>query len=292
MYFPLQALSKIWQRDGKGISDCHLDAIRHMANAKFDGGIQFVLTGHSHQVPVLSHHFDTTGAPVTHGDQLRLSHSPCVPYEGEHLGHSVCGNVADPLLDQISVKEEFGEYAKLILDRMPLRNQSSFVGFVQVETAFQRSKMEGCIASLARHQPNFIRGGVGHEHDGFSCFFGKHHQMRSFVGDYRSRPDGNINAKVSMHCKLYCYIYFMQIVQLISFYLLRYFYRIKNGLKMHLTMQLTVVCGRSGLCHIANTTHLVVIELRAGGIVPLAGHSCHYFLMTSMSQRIVAYKCP
>jgi hypothetical protein len=170
-----------------------------MAIAQFDGGIQSVLTGHAHQVPVLSRHFDTTGAPVTHQQSLRLSHSPSVPYEGENLGHSVCGNVADPLLDQISVEKKFGEYAKLILDRMPLQNESLFVGFVQVETAFSHPKMEGCIASFPRHQPNFLCGGVGHEHDGFSCFFGKHHQMRSFVGDYRSRPDGNVADKVSTH---------------------------------------------------------------------------------------------
>ena len=120
-----------------------------MANAQFDGGIQYVLTGHAHQVPVLSRHFDTTGAPVTHQQQsLRLSHSPSVPYEGENLGHSVCGDVADPLLDQISVEKKFGEYAKLILDRMPLQNESSFVGFAQVETAFSCPKIKAVLPPL------------------------------------------------------------------------------------------------------------------------------------------------
>ena len=58
-----------------------------------------------------------------------------------------------------------------------------FVSLIQLEMAYDRSKVERDMFSIAAMQPNFVRGGIDHYHDGFSCYFGRHHIYRPYVGN-------------------------------------------------------------------------------------------------------------
>ena len=50
---------------------------------------------------------------------------------------------------------------------MPQKNCHSFVSLVQLEMAYDRSKVERDMFSIAAMQPNFVRGRVDHYHNGF-----------------------------------------------------------------------------------------------------------------------------
>ena len=51
---------------------------------------------------------------------------------------------------------------------------------------------------------DFQRGGWGHNHDGFSCHFGKYHKYRMHVDDFRYRPLGTLSNEM---CDIYIYIF-------------------------------------------------------------------------------------
>ena len=65
-----------------------------------------------------------------------------------------------------------------LLGRMPQEKRHSFVSLVQLEMAYDRSKVERGMFSIAAMQPNFVHGRVDHYPDGFSCYFGRHHIYR------------------------------------------------------------------------------------------------------------------
>ena len=110
--------------------------------------------------------------------------------ETSNLCHSLCGNISDSLLTTVACSYEFGENALFLLDRMPQENHHSFVSLVQLEMAYDRSKVERDMFSIAAMQPNFVRGGVDHYHDGFSCYFGRHHIYRPYVANFGTREQG------------------------------------------------------------------------------------------------------
>eukprot|EP00957_Ditylum_brightwellii_P159889 12170612-Ditylum_brightwellii.AAC.1 len=57
--------------------------------------------------------------------------------------------------------------------------------------AYDRSKVERDMFSVTAMQPNFVHGGVDHYHDGFCCYFGRHHIYRPYVGNVgTSREQG------------------------------------------------------------------------------------------------------
>eukprot|EP00957_Ditylum_brightwellii_P190350 14489655-Ditylum_brightwellii.AAC.1 len=56
--------------------------------------------------------------------------------------------------------------------------------------AYDRSKVERDMFSIAAIQPNFVRGRVDHYHDGFSCYYGRHHIYRPYVGNFGIRQQG------------------------------------------------------------------------------------------------------
>ena len=110
--------------------------------------------------------------------------------EISNLWYSFCGNISDSLLTTVACSYEFGENALFLLDRMPQENHHSFVSLVQLEAAYERSKVERDMFNIAVMQPNFVRGRVDHYHDGFSCYFGRHHIYRSYVGNFGTREQG------------------------------------------------------------------------------------------------------
>ena len=176
-----------------------MDAFRLLVGSKAAGGFDLVLTSHAHKTPTLSSVFDSEGKRSQMGskDFLRLSPSPNknIKGNGSKLEHAKCGHVADPLLTCVSAVPEFGQSHKLLLDRMPQPSSHSFVAFVQLETSFKRHDIERNLFQILRKQPNALRSGGDHKHDGFSCFFGKHHMSRPNVGDFRSRPPGAFDNK-------------------------------------------------------------------------------------------------
>ena len=197
-------------RDGIGISDKHMDAFRLTVGSKAAGGIDLVLTSHAHQTPTMSNVFDLDGnrTIMKSKDFLRLSHCPnrSIKGIGSKLDHTKCGHVADPLLTCVSAVPEFGQSHKLILDRMPQPSSHSFVAFVQLETCFKRENIERNFHHILIKQPNALRSGGDHKHDGFSCFFGKHHMSRPTVGDFKSRPSGVFkDYKVSNCLLVFCF---------------------------------------------------------------------------------------
>ena len=196
-------------RDGNGVDDARLDDLKRSLSSSKPGGIQVVLTGYAHQKPRLSCYYDSSGGILqdkSKMDTLCLLHDPTTSLQetGSNLLDSVCGSVFDPNLQQISCSPEFGEHVKLVLDRMPLQGSHSFVGLCQLETAFNRDTMQKKAFNFISTQPNFPRGGHGHEHDGFSCFFGQHHSCRKFVGPYATRRDGRLDDQVSISCRSCC----------------------------------------------------------------------------------------
>eukprot|EP00957_Ditylum_brightwellii_P103549 7889309-Ditylum_brightwellii.AAC.1 len=56
--------------------------------------------------------------------------------------------------------------------------------------AYDRSKVEKDMFSIAAMQSNFVCGGIDHYHDGFSCYFGTHHIYRPYVADFGTRQQG------------------------------------------------------------------------------------------------------
>ena len=119
--------------------------------------------------------------------------------ETSNLHHSLCGNISDSLLTTVACSYEFGENALFLLDRMPQENHHSFVSLVQLEMAYDRSKVERDMFSIAAMQPNFVHGGVDHYHDGFSCYFGRHHIYRPYVAKFGTREQG-ADVEVIMRC--------------------------------------------------------------------------------------------
>jgi hypothetical protein len=190
-------------RDGIGVDGARLDYLKKSLSSSKPGGIEVVLTSHAHMKPRLSCYYDSSGGIVevkSKIDTLRLSHDPMASLQesGSNLLDSVCGSVFDPNLQQISCSPEFGQHVKLVLDRMPQQGSHSFVGLCQLETAFARDTMQKKAFNFICTQPNFPRGGHGHEHDGFSCLFGQHHSCRKFVGPYATRPGGRLDDQVSI----------------------------------------------------------------------------------------------
>eukprot|EP00957_Ditylum_brightwellii_P040454 3062034-Ditylum_brightwellii.AAC.1 len=55
--------------------------------------------------------------------------------------------------------------------------------------AYDRSKVERNIFSIAAIQPNFVRGRVDHYVDGISCYFGRH-IYRPYVANFGTREQG------------------------------------------------------------------------------------------------------
>lgn len=194
-------------RDGVGISGKQMDAFRLLVGSKAAGGLDLVLTSHAYQTPTMSSVFDSEGNNtfMTSKDLLRLSHSPnkSIKGIGSKLEHTKCGHVADPLLTCVSTVPEFGQSHKLLLDRMPQPSSHSFVAFVQLETSFKRRNVETNFYNIVRKQPNALRGGEDHRHDGFSCFFGKHHMSRPNVGDFKSRSPGVFDKKDVSICVVF-----------------------------------------------------------------------------------------
>ena len=81
---------------------------------------------------------------------------------------------------------------------MPPKSRHSFVSLVQVEKAFVRKKIKYDVFNVALNCQNHLRGGLGHCHDGYSCFFGKHHSYRSYVDDFQFCLIGDMDGKVSL----------------------------------------------------------------------------------------------
>eukprot|EP00957_Ditylum_brightwellii_P089119 6786338-Ditylum_brightwellii.AAC.1 len=73
---------------------------------------------------------------------------------------------------------------------MPQKNQHSFVSLVWLGMAYDRSKVERDMFSIAAMQPKIVCGGVDNYHDGFSCYFGRHHMYRPYVGNFGTRQQG------------------------------------------------------------------------------------------------------
>eukprot|EP00957_Ditylum_brightwellii_P196974 15006650-Ditylum_brightwellii.AAC.1 len=56
--------------------------------------------------------------------------------------------------------------------------------------AYDKSKVERDMFSIAAMQPHFVHGGVDHHQDGFSCYFGRHHIYRLHVANVGTRKQG------------------------------------------------------------------------------------------------------
>eukprot|EP00957_Ditylum_brightwellii_P047401 3600483-Ditylum_brightwellii.AAC.1 len=56
--------------------------------------------------------------------------------------------------------------------------------------AYDRSKVERDMLSIAAMQSNFVCDRVDHSHDGFSCYFGRHHIYRPSVANVGTREQG------------------------------------------------------------------------------------------------------
>ena len=185
-----------------GTLDARMDDLRALLNSASPGGVEAVLTGHAHQLPKLSMYFDSTGGSaevLRKSDTLCLSHSPSSLLDGKvsNLIGSFCGSVDDPCLTSISCTPNFGEYVKLILDCMPPKGCHSFVGMCQLDTLYKHENIERNAFNVICFQDNTPRGGEGHEHDGFSCFFCQHHSSRKFVASYATQSTGRLDGKVS-----------------------------------------------------------------------------------------------
>ena len=169
--------------------------------------MRYLLTDHAYKLPCLSKVHSPDGKEGTmdlmgKDDIICLSHQPWKPLDGERseLCGSFSGCVDDPWLKVCSCEDVPGLNCSLILDQMPKPNCHSFVALVQVDKSYERQKVEENMFDVVCNYGNFPRGGWGHQHDGFSCYFGKHHCYRSFVGDYRNRPSGNLDGDVSNIC--------------------------------------------------------------------------------------------
>eukprot|EP00957_Ditylum_brightwellii_P060282 4578095-Ditylum_brightwellii.AAC.1 len=55
---------------------------------------------------------------------------------------------------------------------------------------YDRSKVERDMFSIADMQPNVVRGGIDHYHDGLSCYFGRHHIYRPYAAKFGTREQG------------------------------------------------------------------------------------------------------
>ena len=185
------------------VADKYFDAWRQRSNNSLDGGMRYLLTDHASKLPPLSKVYNQDGVEDVLGpqDTLRLVHCPSSPLQKEtsNLYGSYSGSIYDPWLTSVSCSDVFGERAVLILDRMPPKNKHSFVSLVQVEKAFERKKIEHNVFNVALNCRNHTRGGLGHCHDGYSCFFGKHHSYRSYVDDFQFRPTSDMDDKVSVN---------------------------------------------------------------------------------------------
>eukprot|EP00957_Ditylum_brightwellii_P130156 9928358-Ditylum_brightwellii.AAC.1 len=73
---------------------------------------------------------------------------------------------------------------------MPQENCHGAVSLVQLEMAYDRSKVEMDMFSIAAKQQNFVCGGVDHYHDEFSSYFGRHHIYRPYVGNFGTKEQG------------------------------------------------------------------------------------------------------
>lgn len=201
LLFLYKSLQSIWMRDGHGISDKHLDSFCSYANSSLSGGFESILTGHAHLNPPLTRVFDVNGKVVSPSSSsfIRLCEDPQVVAQesSSNCFGSLCGSVSDPNLHLVQCTDEFGEYAKLVLDRMPKRGAHSFVGFVQLETGYNRQKLEQNAYHIACAQANFVRGGPVHYHDGFSCYFGQHNAYCSYVDEYAKRSTTSLDEQVS-----------------------------------------------------------------------------------------------
>eukprot|EP00957_Ditylum_brightwellii_P010998 833626-Ditylum_brightwellii.AAC.1 len=56
--------------------------------------------------------------------------------------------------------------------------------------AYDSSKVERDMFSIAAMQSNFVHGRIDHYHDGFFCYFGRHHMYRPYVADFGTRQQG------------------------------------------------------------------------------------------------------
>ena len=188
-------------RDGVTVADKYLDAWRQRSNVSLDGGMRYLLTDHASQLPCLSKVYNQSGVEEVLGsqDSVRLEHCPdsLLSKDTSNLYKCFSGSINDPLLTPVSCSDAFGERAVLILDRMPPMNRHSFVSLVQVEQSFVRERIERHFKYILLNCADYQRAGVGHCHDGYSCFFGKHHANRLFVDDFKLRPSGDINEQVS-----------------------------------------------------------------------------------------------
>jgi hypothetical protein len=110
--------------------------------------------------------------------------------ETSNLCHNLCGNISDLLLTTVACSYEFGENTLFLLDRMPQENCHSFVSLVQLQMAYDRSKVERDMFSIAAMQPNIVHGGVDYYHDVSSSYFGRHHIYRPYVAKYGTREQG------------------------------------------------------------------------------------------------------
>ena len=204
MYFIVwKALQNVFLRDGVRVGGKYFDGWRQETN-RLVGGVSYILTDHAYKLPCISKVYSPDGKEGTmdmmgKDDIICLSHQPWKPLDKERskLCGSFCGSVEDPWLKKCLCDNVPGSICSLILDRMPKTNCHSFVALVQVDKAYNRRKVEENMFNIVNNYGNFSRGGWGHQHDGFSCFFGKHHAYRSFVGDYRYRKVGDLDGDVS-----------------------------------------------------------------------------------------------
>eukprot|EP00957_Ditylum_brightwellii_P008480 642974-Ditylum_brightwellii.AAC.1 len=56
--------------------------------------------------------------------------------------------------------------------------------------AYDRSKVERDMFSIAAMQPNLVCGRVVHYHYGFSCYFGRHPIYKPYVENFGIREQG------------------------------------------------------------------------------------------------------
>eukprot|EP00957_Ditylum_brightwellii_P020565 1550464-Ditylum_brightwellii.AAC.1 len=78
---------------------------------------------------------------------------------------------------------------------MPPKGCHSFVGIYQLDTLCKHEKIEMNAFNITCSQANYPCGGEGHEHDGFSCFFGQQNNNRNFFASYATRSIGMLDDK-------------------------------------------------------------------------------------------------
>jgi hypothetical protein len=193
-----------------------MDSFRRLCNSSCPGGFSTILTGHAYKTPTLSKVFDSNGKQTSQqaDSLLRLCTNPEQAAQNKacRLHGSLCGSADDPNLQIIECSADYGECCKLVLDRMPVKGTHSFVGLVQLETSYNRRKMETNAFHLVSSQADFARGGKTHHHGGFSCYFGRHNAYRSYVDDFASRSTNGLDNKVSLYYLIYVVVLSMSLI--------------------------------------------------------------------------------